>query len=106
MTKEMESLHANDVWDLMELPKGRKTIGSKWIFKLKINADGLVECYKARLVAQGFSQKLGFDYDETLCAVVRFESVRTVIAIAVQYNLKLHQMNVTTVFLNGNLKYT
>jgi len=71
---------------------------------LKINADDLVECYNARLVAQGFSQKLGFDYDETFCPVIRFELVRTVIAIAIQYNLKLHQMDITTAFLNGNLK--
>ena len=70
----------------------------------KINADGLVECYKAQLVAQGFSQKFGFDYDETFSPVVRFESIRTVIATAVQHNLKLYEIDVTTAFLNGNLK--
>lgn len=55
MEKEMESLHTN-VWDLVELPKGHKVIGSKWVFKLKTGADGLVERHKARLVAQGFFQ--------------------------------------------------
>ena len=63
--KEMESLHGNDVWDLVELPKNRKAVGSKWVFKLKVGADGSVEQHKARLVAQGFSQKFGADYDET-----------------------------------------
>ena len=71
MEKEMESLHTNNVWDLVELPKGQKAIGSKWVFKLKTGADGLVERHKARLVAQGFSQKFGSDYDETFCSVVR-----------------------------------
>jgi len=57
MNDEMDSLHANDVWDLVELPKGHREIGSKWVFKLKANAEGTVERYKARLVAQGSSQK-------------------------------------------------
>ena len=96
MKREMQSLYTHNVWDLVELPKDRKAIGSKWVFKLKVNADGLVECYKARLVAQGYSQKFGLDYDETFCPVVRFELVRTVIALAVQHGLKLHQMDVTT----------
>jgi len=92
MEKEMESLHGNDVWDLVELPKDRKAVGSKWVFKLKVGADGSVERHKARLVAQGFSQKFGADYDETFCPVVRLESLRTVIALAVQNGLKLHQV--------------
>lgn len=62
--------------------------------KLKTNAEGSVERYKARLVAQGFYQKFGVDYDETFCPVVSFESVRAVIALAVQNGLKLHQMDV------------
>ena len=104
MEKEMKSLHANDVWDLVKLPKGRKPVGSKWVFKLKIGPNGLVERHKARLVAQGFSQKYGLDYDETFSPVVRFESLRTVIALAVQNGMKLHQMDVTTAFLNGELE--
>ena len=104
MKKEMKSLYANDVWDLVLLPEDRKAVGSKWVFKRKIGADGMVERYKARLVAQGFSQKSGLDYDQTLSPVVRFESLRTMIALAVQNGLKLHQMDVTTAFLNGTLK--
>ena len=103
MEKEMKSLHENKVWNLVELPKDRKVVGSKWVFKQKVGANGSVERYKARLVAQGFSQKFGLDYDETFCPVVRFESVRTVIALAVQNGLKLHQLDVATAFLNGEL---
>ena len=66
----MDSLHENIVWELVELPKDRKPVGSKWVFKVKINADGSVERCKARLVAQGYSQKEGLDYDETFSPVV------------------------------------
>jgi hypothetical protein len=104
MDKEMDSLHMNDVWDLVKLPKDREAVGSKWVFKLKVFPDGLVERHKARLVAQGFSQKQGLDYDETFSPVVRFESLRTVIALAVQNSLKMHQKDVTTAFLNGELQ--
>jgi len=104
MNKELESLKQNKVWDLVELPKDRKPVGSKWVFKLKTDADGNVERYKARLVAQGYAQQYGLDYDETFCPVVRFESVRTVIAMVTQHGLKLQQMDVTTAFLNGELQ--
>ena len=104
MENEMQSLHENDVWNLEELPAGRKAIGSKWVFKTKYDADGNRERYKARLVAQGFNQKYGIDYDETFCPVVRFESVRTIIALAAQKNLQLRQLDISTAFLNGMLK--
>ncbi|KAK3725314.1 hypothetical protein QZH41_002591 [Actinostola sp. cb2023] len=104
MQQEMDSLHKHDVWNLTELPDGRKAVGSKWVFRVKYNADGSMERRKARLVAQGYSQKQGVDYDETFSPVVRFESLRTVIALSVKQELKLHQMDVTTAFLNGDLK--
>ena len=63
----MKSLKENEVWEMVELPKDRKTVGSKWVYKLKSGPDGSIERYKARLVAQGFSQKYGTDYDETFC---------------------------------------
>ena len=103
MDKEMESLRKNDVWELVELPKDRKAVGSKWVFKLKTDTNGYVERHKARLVAQGFSQKRSLDYDETFSPVIRFESLRTVIALAVQNGLELYQMDITTAFLNGEL---
>ena len=106
MQAEMDSLRDHDVWELVELPEGRKPVGSKWVFKLKTNADGSVERCKARLVAQGYSQKEGLDYDETFSPVVRPESVRSVIALACKEGLKLHQMDITTAFLNGDLEET
>ena len=86
------------------MPEGRKAIGSKWVFKVKYNGAGSVERHNARLDAQGFSQKYGVDYDETFSPVVRFESIRTVIALAVEKGLKLHQMDVNTAFLHGELE--
>ena len=104
MQKEMDSIHSNDVWDLVELPKGHKPVGSKWVFKRKTGADGSIERYKARLVAQGFTQKQGLDYDETFSPVIRFELLRSLIALAVQKGLKLHQLDITAAFLNGHLE--
>lgn len=97
----MESISNSDVWDLVELPSGKC---HKWVFKRKLKRDGSVERYKARLVAQGFTQKQGHDYDETFSPVIRFESFRTLIALAVQKGMRLHQMDVTAAFLNGDLK--
>ena len=71
--KEMASLQSNEVWELVELPPNRRIIGSKWVFKRKVDADGEVERYKARLVAQGRSQRFGLDYEETSSPVFRFE---------------------------------
>jgi hypothetical protein len=73
MQKEMDSIYTNGVWDLVELPANRTPVGNKWVFKKKTKADGSIERYKARLVAQGFSQKQGLDYDETFSPVIRFE---------------------------------
>ena len=74
------------------------------MFEIKHNADGSVERYKARLVAQGYSQRYEIDYDETFSPVERFESIRTVVALSVQRGLKLHQIHVTSAFLNGELE--
>jgi hypothetical protein len=86
------------------LPTNKNVVNSKWVFKLKRGADGSVTQYKVRLVAQGYSQRFGDDYDETFSPVVRFESIRTIIALAVSSELCLHQMDVTSAFLNGELE--
>ena len=103
MAKQMHSLQDN-VWEVVEPPKDRKIVGSKWVFKVKTNEDGKVERYKARLVAQGFTRVKGADYDETLCPVVRMESLRMLVAMGVQRGLQLYQVDVTTAFLNGVLE--
>ena len=100
----MKSLEENDVWELVHLPEGRKALGSKWVYKVKTDANGSIERYEARLVAQGFSQKYGTDYDKTFCPVVRLESFRTLVALSVQHGLKMHHVDVATAFLNGELE--
>ncbi|VVT56885.1 uncharacterized protein SAPINGB_P005372 [Magnusiomyces paraingens] len=101
---EMSSLKRNGTWELVDLPPGRKAINSKWVFKVKRKADGSIERYKARLVCIGFSQVEGIDYTETFAPVVRYETVRIVLAIAAQFGFQVHHMDVETAFLNGDLK--
>ena len=103
MNEEMKSMESNDAWELVDRPKGKKTIGCKWVYKRKRSADGGVERYKARLVAKGYSQQYGLDYDETFSPVARFESLRTILALAVQCDFHVHQIDVTTAFLNAKL---
>ena len=103
VTEELQSLQKHEVWELVELPEGRKAVGNRWVFKVKVNAEGEVERYKARLVAQGYSQKYGSDYNETFSPVVRPESVRMVLAIAAKRGFRVHHMDVNTAFLNGIL---
>ena len=104
MEKEIRSIKVNEVWELVELPKGKKTIGCKWVYKRKVDIDGSVERYKARLVAKGHSHQYGLDYDEIFCPMARFKSLQTLLALAVEDGLHVHQMDLTTAFLNGKLK--
>ena len=101
MREEIESIHKNQVWQLVDLPKDRKAIGCKWVLKKKFNSDGSLDKYKARLVAKGFTQVEGIDYDETFSPVVKFQSIRTLMAVVAYHDLELHQMDVKTAFLNG-----
>ena len=106
MKDEMKSMEDNGVWDLIELPKGLKPIGCKWIFKTKRDSNGNVERYKARLVVKGFTQREGIDYKETFSPVSSKDSFRTIMALVAHFDLELHQMDVKTTFLNGNIDET
>jgi hypothetical protein len=101
---EMDSISKNHTWILVDLPKGAKPIGCKWIFKKKYFPDGSIEKYKVRLVAKGFSQKQNIDYFDTFAPVTRISSIRVLIALASIYKLVIHQMDVKTAFLNGDLE--
>ena len=86
------------------MPNDRQAIENKWIFKKKTGADGNVTVYKARLVAEGFRQVQGVDYDETFSPVAMLKFVRIMLAIAAFYDYEIWQMDVKTAFLNGYLK--
>ena len=104
MDKEFDSLMKCNTWELTPLPRGRKAIGCKWVYKLKYLSTGEVERFKARLCAKGFSQVEGIDYDETFAPVAKFTSIRVVLAIAAVLDLDLTQMDVDTAFLYGLLE--
>lgn len=104
MKSELESIEANETWDLTELPPGRKAIGSKWVFKTKVDANGNPDRKKARLVAQGFSQKYGVDYDEVFAPVARSVTLRMMLSTAGANKLIVKQYDIKTAFLNGKLE--
>ncbi|KAK8943207.1 hypothetical protein KSP39_PZI008734 [Platanthera zijinensis] len=103
MKSEMDSMYANQVWNLVEPPEGVRPIGCKWVFKKKTDMDGNVQTFKRRLVAKGFRQIHGIDYDETFSPVAMVKSIRILLAIAAYYDYEIWQMDVKTAFLNGNL---
>ncbi|XP_066380053.1 uncharacterized protein [Miscanthus floridulus] len=101
MHEELENFARNQVWVLVDPPPSCKPIGTKWVFKNKQGEDGHVVRNKARLVAQGFSQKEGIDYGETFAPVARLEAIRILLAFAASRGYKLYQMDVKSAFLNG-----
>ena len=104
MNEELNSIEKNNTWELVELPKNKKAIGVKWVYKVKVNPKGEVVRYKARLVARGFLQRQGIDYEEVFAPVARLETVRVVVAHASLRGWKLHQLDVKSAFLNGDLQ--
>jgi hypothetical protein len=86
------------------LPSQRKAIRCKWVLRKKFKADGSLDKYKARLVAQGFTQQLGIDFVDTYSPVTKFTSIRIIMCIVAKMDLELHQLDVKTTFLNGELK--
>ncbi|CAI7805651.1 unnamed protein product [Closterium sp. NIES-54] len=101
---ELKSIEENGTWELVEEPKGRKAITSKWLFKIKSDADGKIEHYKSRLVAKGYQQKEKVDYKELFAPVVKPTTLRTLLAGAAIKGWVVKQMDVTTAFLNGVLE--
>ncbi|KAH9672047.1 hypothetical protein KPL70_017573 [Citrus sinensis] len=101
MDEEIKAIVKNDTWELTTLLKGHKAIGVKWVYKTKRNVRGEIERHKAKLVAKGYSQKVGIDYDGVFTLVARLETIRLIISLAAQNKWKIFQMDVKSAFLNG-----
>ena len=100
----MNSMATNGVWDLVILPNGAKTIGCKWVYKIKKDSLGNIERYKARLVAKGFTQKKGIDYKEIFSPVSKKDSLHIILALVAHFDFELQQMDVKITFLNRELE--
>jgi Reverse transcriptase (RNA-dependent DNA polymerase)/Integrase core domain/gag-polypeptide of LTR copia-type/GAG-pre-integrase domain len=104
MNEELEALKKNNTWELTKLPIGKRTVGCRWIYKIKFNSDGTIERYKARLVAKGFTQTYGLDYKETFAPVAKMNTIRTLLSVVVNCDWPLFQMDVKNAFLQGELE--
>ena len=104
MQEELHQFERNQIWHLVPKPKDRTIIGTKWVFRNKLDEQGTVIKNKARLVVQGYNQEEGIDYEETFAPVARIEAIRILIAFATYMKFKLYQIDVKSAFLNGYLK--
>lgn len=104
MMEEFQALQANNTWTLVHLRPNRNAIGCKWIFRVKENADGFVQRYKARLIAKGLNQNEGFDFTENFSSVVKPLTISFVLTLALTFNWPINQLDVHNAFLNGKLE--
>ena len=102
---ELQQLIRNGTWIEEMRPKSIHLVGSKWVFDLKKNTDGMIARFKAHLVAEGFTQKQDVDYDETYTPVGTYTALRTLIALAAFYDWDIRQIDISTAFLHGRLKH-
>ena len=102
--EEMEAHRLNGTWEIVKLPPGKRAIGSRWFMKVKTNADGSLDRYKARMVAKGYSQRPGFDFKETFAPTVRYSTIRIILAIAALEDLELRSLDISHAYLNGELE--
>ena len=104
MRGEMDALEKNETWELVDLPKGKKPMGCKWVFAVKLKADGSLERYKARLVAKGYTQTYGVDYHKIFALVAKMNTERTLLSLAINFDWELQQYDVKNAFLHGELE--
>ena len=102
--QELNEFERNEVWKLVPRPKNRSVVDTKWVFRNKIDPDGIITRNKARLVAKGYSQQEGIDYDETYAPVARLEAIRIFLDYDAHMKFKVFQMDVKSAFLNGELE--
>lgn len=100
---EIDALEGNKTWELVPLPVGKGSIGSKWVYKIKYKVNGEIHKYKTRLVAKGYTQREGLDYHKTFSPVAKMVRVRTIISVVTSKNWFLYQMDVNNCFLHGDL---
>ena len=100
---EIEAHIQNGTWELTQLPPGKRAIGSRWVFKIKRTPEGLIDKYKRRVVAQGFSQVPGIHYNEVFASTACMAAMQAVIAIATAEDLELESVDISTAFLNGDI---
>ena len=103
MQEVMDSLQQNQTWDLVKLPKGKRALQNKWVYRLK-EEEGGKRRHKSRLVVKGFAQKQGIHFNEIFSPVVKMNSIRTILRLVAIQDLHLEQMDVKTAFLHGNLE--
>lgn len=106
MQNEYNALMRNNTWSLVPCPSNVNIVGCKWIYRVKRKSDGLIERYKARLVAQGFSQEAGVDYFETFSLVIKPTTIHLVLSIAISNHWCIRQLDINNAFLNGDLLET
>ncbi|GKD45674.1 retrovirus-related pol polyprotein from transposon TNT 1-94, partial [Tanacetum coccineum] len=106
MNQEIKSIERNNTWELCDLPPGATAIGVKWVFKTKLDKDGKIDKHKARLVVKGYAQKQGLDYSEVFAPVAKWDTIRSIFALAAQRGMKVHQLDVKSAFLYGELEET
>ena len=104
MDEELDQIEKNNTWELVPRPKDKNVIGTKWVFKNKLNSNGEVIRNKARLVCKGYAQQEGIDFEETFAPVARLEAIRMFLALSSFQNFKVFQMDVKSAFLNGDFK--
>jgi hypothetical protein len=102
--EELDIFRQMKLYEIVDKPTNRKVVDSKWVFQLKRGPDGEIEKHKARVVAKGFTQIKGLDYDETFAPIVKFTSICILLAITAHNDLEIHQIDIKTAFLNGEIK--
>ena len=104
MEEELDQIQKNETWELVPRPKNKNVIGTKWVFRNKLNEEGHVTRNKARLVCKGYAQVEGIDFEDNFSPVARMEAIRMILAYACSKEIKVYQMDVKSAFLNGELE--